>query len=142
MLRQISLRLIEEKEMKVAVPYENGEIFQHFGRSSAFKMYEIENGVIVNDAVIGTNGQGHGALAGFLKDNGADILICGGIGAGAKAAMAAAEITLYGGVSGSADDAVAALIAGTLKYNEDIVCDHKDGHGEGHHCEGEHCSHE
>lgn len=122
--------------MKVAVTYENGEIFQHFGHSEAFKLYEVEGNEVKASEVVNTNGSGHGALAGFLQERNVEVLICGGIGAGAQNALAQAGIKLYGGVSGSADDA--ALINGTLAYNPDVKCDH---HGEGHHGEDHHKEH-
>lgn len=123
--------------MRVAVTYENGQIFQHFGRTEQFKVYDVQDGKIVSSEVIGTNGNGHGALAGVLNELNAEVLICGGIGGGAQAALAAANIKLYGGVSGSADDAVAAFLAGELEYNPDVMCNHHDHHGEGHDC-GDH----
>ena len=122
--------------MRIAVTYDNGEIFQHFGRTENFKFYEIENGTIVSEQVLGANGAGHGALAGFLKEAGADVLICGGIGGGARDALSMAGITIYGGNSGSADMAVAAYLMGTLSQNTAPTCDHH-GHGEEHSC-GEH----
>lgn len=92
--------------MRIAVTYENGNIFPHFGRTEQFKLYDVADGHIIASRVVGTDGQGHGALAGLLRQLGADILICGGIGGGAQSALAAAGIRLYGGVSGSADAAV------------------------------------
>ena len=92
--------------MKIAVTYENGNVFQHFGHSEHFKIYDVTDGKIVGEQVVDTNGSGHGALAGFLKDNGVNVLICGGIGGGAKMALAEAGIELYGGVSGEADSVV------------------------------------
>ncbi len=121
--------------MKIAVTYENGEIFQHFGRTEEFKVYDVENGEIIGENVISTNGNGHGALAGLLNGLEADVLICGGIGAGAKNAIAQSGIKLYGGASGSADEAVKAFLAGNLDYESDVHCGHH-GHG-GHDC-GEH----
>lgn len=124
--------------MKIAVTYENGNIFQHFGHTEAFKIYDIEDGRIAASRVEDTNGSGHGALAGVLKEWKVDTLICGGIGAGAQIALAEAGIKLYGGASGSADAAVEALLAGNLVYNPDVQCSH---HGEHHHgggCGGEH----
>ena len=82
--------------MKIAVTYDNGQIFQHFGHSAQFKLYEVSGGMILNTAVVDTNGSGHGALAGFLKQNGVDTLICGGIGGGAQAALAQAGIRTEG----------------------------------------------
>ncbi len=121
--------------MKIAVTYENGEIFQHFGHTQQFKIYEIQNDQVVSAEVIDTNGSGHGALADFLREQDVQILICGGIGAGAQFALAEAGIRLFGGAFGSADEAVQALLAGNLLYNPDVRCDH---HGEDHH-EGGSC---
>lgn len=137
--------------MKVAVTYENGEVFQHFGHSEQFKVYQVEEGKIVSSEVVDTNGSGHGALAGFLMNHGVEALICGGIGGGARNALAEAGIELYPGVAGNADAAVEALVQGRLSYNPDTVCSHHHegeghdcGHGEGHSCghgEGHDCHH-
>lgn len=123
--------------MRIAVTYENGEIFQHFGHTEEFKVYDVQDGKVVASEVVNTNGQGHGALAGVLTALKADVLICGGIGGGAQMALAAAGIKLYGGVSGSADAAVEALLAGNLDYNPAVKCNHHGEHSEGHTC-GEH----
>ena len=122
--------------MKIAVTYESGLIFQHFGHTSQFKIYEIESDVVKSSQVIGADGFGHGALAGFLKDQGVNVLICGGIGGGAQMALQEAGIQLFGGVSGDADEAVEALLAGQLMYNPWVRCDHHD-HDHGHSC-GDH----
>jgi predicted Fe-Mo cluster-binding NifX family protein len=124
--------------MKVAVTYENGQIFQHFGHTEQFKVYEIENKEIISSEVINTSGSGHGALAGFLLSNNIDVLICGGIGGGAKMALAQAGIQLMGGVAGDADAAVEAYIAGKLVFNPNVMCNH---HGDHHHGEGHNCGH-
>lgn len=125
--------------MKIAVTYENGQIFQHFGHTEQFKVYDVQDGKIVNSEVLDTNGSGHGALAGFLADNGVETLICGGIGGGAQTALAEAGIKLYGGVSGDADKAVEALLGDELLYNPDVKCNHHDHeHGEGGHTCGSH----
>ena len=116
----------ETDQMRIAVTYENGEIFQHFGHTEQFKLYDIENSQVVRSQIVDTNGQGHGALAGFLTEAGADVLICGGIGGGAQSALATAGIKLYGGVSGAADEAVEAYLAGKLDYNPDVRCSHHE----------------
>lgn len=125
--------------MKIAVTYENGMVFQHFGHTEQFKIYEVEGKNVTGSKVVDTNGNGHGALAGFLTDLGVDTLICGGIGAGAQNALTSAGITFYGGVSGSADDAVRALLSGELSYNPNVQCNHHHEHGEGHSCGEHHC---
>ena len=128
--------------MKIAVTYENGLIFQHFGHTEQFKIYDIEDGKIISSEVIDTNGQGHGALAGVLGSAKVDVLICGGIGMGTQMALAEAGIKLYGGVQGDADEAAQALAEGRLEYDPDAKCDHH-GHEEGHECgHGNHgCGH-
>ena len=124
-----------EHIMRIAVTYENGEIFQHFGRTGQFKVYDAEDGTLLSSEVVDTNGSGHALHA--------DALICGGIGGGAQAALEQAGIRLYGGVSGSADEAVNALLAGTLSFDPAVHCDHHDHeHGDGPHACGDHgCGH-
>lgn len=125
--------------MKIAVTYENGQIFQHFGHTEQFKIYDADGGKILSEEIVSTNGSGHGALAGLLRTLNIDVLICGGIGGGAKAALADAGVRLYGGASGSCDAAVQALLAGNLDYNPDVKCSHHDHeHGESGHTCSEH----
>jgi len=123
-----------EITMKIAVTYENGMIFQHFGHTEQFKLYQVEDGKIAGSEVVNTNGNGHGALAGFLKEHGVDVLICGGIGGGARNALAEAGIQLYPGAAGEADVQVESLLAGSLSYDPETVCNHHHDHGEGHDC--------
>ncbi len=120
--------------MKIAVTYESGFVFQHFGHTSQFKLFEVQNGVVVNTEVVDTDGFGHGALAGFLKDLNVDVLICGGIGGGAQMALSNAGIQLFGGVRGDADDAVEAFLSDNLQYNPCVRCEH---HSHDHSC-GDH----
>lgn len=122
--------------MRIAVTYENGEVFQHFGHSEHFKIYTEDNGKIIASEVIDTNGSGHSALAGLLSALGINALICGGIGGGAQMALAGAGIAVYGGVSGNADKAAEDFVSGKLIYNPEAKCDHHD-HGAEHTC-GEH----
>ena len=124
--------------MKIAVTYDNGNVFGHFGHTEEFKIYDVEDGKVVGSEVVPTNGSGHGALAGFLKEKGVDTLICGGIGPGAVTALGMAGIRVYGGITGLADFAVEALIRGILAYNPEPNCDH---HEEGGACGGEGCCH-
>ena len=119
--------------MRIAVPYENGNIFQHFGRSEAFKFYDVDGGAVTAAAVVSTNGSGHGALAGVLSALQADALICGGIGGGAQVALAQAGIQVYPGIQGDADQAAQAFAKGELKQNTQATCNHHH-EGEHHHC--------
>ena len=133
--------------MRIAVTYENGEVFQHFGHTGQFKIYDITEGKVVREQVADTSGNGHGALAGLLSEWKVDVLICGGIGGGAKEALSECGIQFYGGVSGKADEAVRDFLAGNLAYDPDTHCAHhaQEGHGhEGcgedkHGCSGSEC---
>ena len=120
--------------MKIAVTYENGEVFQHFGHTETFKVYEVEDGKVVSSQIVGSDGSGHEALAVLLADKAIDVLICGGIGGGAVAALTEQGIELCAGASGSADEAVEAYLRGEL-INTGVNCDHHD-HEEGHACHG------
>ena len=121
--------------MKIAVTYDNGNIFQHFGKTEFFKVYEVKDGKVVSSEVIGSNGVGHGALAGLLADRAVDVLICGGIGGGAQAALEEAGVELCAGAEGDADRAVEAYLKGEL-VSSGANCDHHH-HEEGHSC-GDH----
>lgn len=131
--------------MRLAIPYDNGQVFQHFGRSEQFKIYDIQDGKVLNEQVVGTGGTGHGALAGLLANGGVDTLICGGIGGGAINALAQAGITVYAGAQGSCNACVEALIAGTLAQNGEATCgchghdhEHAQEHGNSCSCHGHH----
>ncbi len=123
--------------MRIAVTYENGQVFQHFGHCESFKLYETADGKVVSEEVVSAVGSGHGALAGFLTGQKADVLICGGIGGGARMALADMGIEFYPGVQGDADAAVQAFLKGELSYDPDTVCSHH--HGEGHDCGSHSC---
>ena len=136
--------------MKIAVTYDNGNIFQHFGRTESFKVYKVENNQVISSEVIGSNGVGHGALAGLLAEQKVDVLICGGIGGGAQAALAEAGVELCSGAEGDTDQAVEAYLKGELvstgancahHHGEGHSCgDHEEGHSCGDHEEGHACS--
>ena len=119
--------------MKIAVTYENGQVFQHFGHTEQFKVYNVEDGKIISSEIVDTNGQGHGALAEFLFGGGVNVLICGGIGGGARNALAEAGIELYPGATGDADAQVESFLKGQLAYDPNTMCNHHH-EGEEHNC--------
>ena len=118
---------------RIAVTYDNGQVFQHFGRTEAFKVYEVEDDKVINSEIVESNGVGHGALAGLLADNTIDVLICGGIGGGAMVALEERSIEVCAGAQGDTDEVVEAYLKGELE-TAGVTCDH---HGEGHSC-GDH----
>lgn len=137
--------------MKIAVTYENGQVFQHFGRTECFKLYEVEEGKIVSSELIDPQGAGHGALARILAEHQVNVLICGGIGGGAQSALAEAGIMVCAGAEGDTDAAVTAYLNGELA-DAGVTCHHHGkeehscenggcgeqwcGHAEGHSCGG------
>ncbi len=126
--------------MKIAVTYDNGNIFQHFGKTEFFKVYEVENNQVVSSEVISSNGAGHGALAELLSNQSVDVLICGGIGGGAQAALEDAGVALCSGIQGDVDQAVEAYLKGELE-SAGVNCDHhhEEGHSCGSHEDGHSC---
>ena len=133
--------------MKLAIPYENGQVFPHFGKTQQFKIYDIADGKVGASLVVPVMGGGHGALAGFLRMLGISVVLVGGIGPGALDALARYDITPIPGVSGDADKAAADFVAGKLSPDTAALCQHHHegnpfgcGHhtcGEGHDCGGE-----
>ena len=124
------------KDMIIAITSENGEVFQHFGHTPEFTIYETKGEELLGPRVISTNGKGHGALAGLLDALGAEVLICGGIGGGAQMALDEIGVKVVGGASGKVADVVAAFLKGELEVDPDFQCHHHD-HDAGHKC-GEH----
>ena len=120
--------------MKIAETYDNGNVFQHFGKTENFKVYEVEAEKVVSSEIIASNGTGHGALAGLLAEAGIHVLICGGIGEGAQEALDEAGIEVVSGAEGNTDEAVEAYLKGEL-ISTGVNCDHHD-HEEEHSCGG------
>ena len=124
---------------KLAVTYENGQVFQHFGRTEAFKVYEVKNNEIINSEILESNGAGHGALADLLADQHIDVLICGGIGGGAMTALENCGIEVCAGTQGETDAVVEAYLKGELE-SAGVTCNHHgEGNSCGHHEEGHSC---
>ena len=127
--------------MKLAVTYEDGRVFQHFGKTKEFKIYDIVDGKVGFSMVISAGGNGHASLAGFLRMLGISVVLCGGIGPGAVQALQSLDITPIAGVTGDADQAAEDFVAGKLAENTEALCSHHHsggfGQGCGHHtCEG------
>lgn len=127
---------------RVAVTYENGQVFQHFGHTEQFQIFTVEDGKILSDEIVSTNGSGHSLLADFLVVQGVTVLICGGIGGGAKMALAQKNISVFGGVTGETRKVVEDYLAGTLLFNANAECadhhhhDHENCGEHDHHCGG------
>lgn len=113
--------------MKLAVSYENGQIFQHFGKTETFKVYDIEDNKVISSEIMSVEGKGHEALAEFLVENDIDTLICGGLGEEAIYALQVGGIEVFAGVEGDADEAVNAFLSGELAANSMTCQCEEDG---------------
>ena len=128
--------------MKIAVPYSDGLVFQHFGKSEQFKIYDTIDDEIISSEIVDTSGSGHSALADFLKEKGAGVLICGGIGVGAVTALQNAGIQILGGAEGEADKCVEEFLGGRLHFGASgcascsSSCGHHHGDGDEEECDG------
>lgn len=132
------------QDMKIAVTTdETGKVFQHFGHTPEFAVFEVTDGNIVGETRVATNGTGHGALAGFLAELGVERVFCGGIGGGAQLALAEKGIQVHGGASGDVRQVIERWLQGTLLLNPNFQCHHHDGeqqHACGSHgCHGGSC---
>ena len=114
--------------MKIAVAYKNGDVFQHFGKTEFFKIYEVTDNKIINSYVIDNNNITHCALIDYLKELNIDALICGGLGYGAVSKIKALNIKLYAGVSGSSDKAVEDLLNNRLDFDNSHTCEEENLH--------------
>ncbi len=120
---------------KVAITYENGEIFGHFGKCPSFLIADTDGKTVLSKNIVPTNGSGHSALFSFLAELGVHTVICGGIGQGARDALENGKIEVIAGQSGSAEAALMFYLNGDLKDNPAGKCNHH--HTDGHAC-GEH----
>ncbi len=131
--------------MKIAVTCENNNVFQHFGHTPGFAVFEADDNTIISETFLDSGSSGHGALAALLKESAVDVLICGGIGGGAINALGQAGIKVIGGASGDVRAVAEAFVKGTLSVRNDFHCNHHHHHTEGHDCGshscGGNCSH-
>jgi predicted Fe-Mo cluster-binding NifX family protein len=126
--------------MKIAVPTENEEVFQHFGQSRMFTVYETENGKVTTKELLDSSRSGHSALAGLLNLSAVNVVICGGIGGGARDMLKARGIQVVAGIEGRTDDAVKAYLNGELTDAGSTCNHHEHEHGQDHACScHEHC---
>ena len=124
--------------MKIAVTCENDSVFQHFGHTPGFAIFETDDQTILSSSYLSAGESGHGALAACLAAAEVNVLICGGIGAGAINALAQAEIKVIGGASGNVREAVQAYLNGSLKVRPNFHCNHHH-HAPGHTCSDHGC---
>lgn len=121
----VNLMLINERSLMnatIAIPVENDNIFEHFGKATKFKIYTIENDKVVDNVVAETEGGGHEAVGLWLVMRGVNAVICGRIGPGSLGALAAAGIPALMGIEGNADEAIEKFLAGKLTASDEPNC--------------------
>ena len=119
--------------MKVAICFDKGRVFQHFGRTKEFKIYEIKDNKVTDFYYVEVNGEGCSTLVPVLKANHINVLICGGLGEGAFNHLTEAGIIVVSGVEGEVDEVIGEFNEGTLKYSETPNCHHHDHDENCHH---------
>lgn len=125
--------------MKIAITCENDTVFQHFGHTPEFAVFETVPGKVVSEKRLATGESGHGALATLLAEEKVELLICGGIGGGAVNALANAGIEVVGGAQGNVREVAEAFVNGSLQVRSDFHCSHHHDHGAGHDCGSHKC---
>lgn len=124
--------------MRYAITYENKQVFQHFGKCPSFLIVDMQDGKILNQEILSSNGAGHGALCARLVEAQVDTLVCGGIGQGARDTLQAANIQLISGAKGHTDIILNKLSKQTLFDDPSGRCDHHH-EGEEHDCGSHDC---
>ncbi len=114
-----------EQNMKIAVASENQKIAEHFGHCRNFNIFQIENDKIVSSTSVDNPGHKPGFLPNFLHEQGVNVIIAGGMGAGAIEIFQEKGIEIIIGASGDATEAVNAYLEGTLKSTGSVCQDHK-----------------
>lgn len=110
--------------MKIAVPTEGEEVFQHFGNTKLFTVFEIEGDRIIKKSMLAAREDGHEALAALLDSNKIDTLICGGIGGGAKNTLRILGIEIMPGVTGKIKEVIVRYLSGERIGDPNFVCNH------------------
>ena len=121
--------------MRIAVTFLAGQVFGHFGKSKEFAIFDIEDNKVAANHILPVTGEGHGALASLLKAHNVDLVICGGIGEGARDALTNSGIQYIAGVQGNVRHAVEEYLTGTLEDNPVKYCGH---HHDDHNCGEDH----
>jgi predicted Fe-Mo cluster-binding NifX family protein/predicted DNA-binding protein (UPF0251 family) len=117
--------------MKVAVPYLQGNVNAHFGSTQAFMVAETADGKVEKAVVYEVQGMqhNHNGIAGFLKEQGVEVILAGGMGAPMQQALKMQGFELYCGVQGPALEAVEAFLRGEIEQSES-TCGHHHGEHE------------
>ncbi|WP_334308253.1 NifB/NifX family molybdenum-iron cluster-binding protein [Anaerocolumna sp.] len=116
---------------------ENHNVFQHFGKTQAFTIYELEGKDLKSKNTLSSNGAGHSELVTLLSENNIDVVICGGVGLHAMEGLMEAGMLVIPGAQGDVDVVTASYLDGSLQASEGPTCDHHDHENENHVCHHE-----
>lgn len=109
----------KNERVKIAVTStESGNVHEHFGRCETFTIYELEGDNLIHREVLKNTGSGHEEVANFIKELGANVVICGGIGAPAMNLLMEAGILVIPGMQGDVDIATASYLDGAIYAEE------------------------
>ena len=101
--------------MKIAMPYQDGVLLEHFGRAKEFIIYNVSDLDPVTSEVIAPEDLSHAAVARALKEHGVDVVLCGSIGEHARQAVEGEHMLVFSGITGAADDVLERFLQGNLE---------------------------
>ena len=124
--------------MRIAVASENEMVTGHFGHCSNFNIFDADNGKIVKSSSVANPGHKPGFLPNYLNGLGVNVIISGGMGAGAINIFNEKDIEVITGASGNAKAAAEAYLEGKLKSTGSVCHEHQhrgecSDHGHQHH---------
>lgn len=118
--------------MKIAIAKTGNEAAEHFGHCDSFMIYEVEDGNILKETSLANPGHEPGVLPVFLKEQGVNVVIAGGMGSRAMQLFAANNIQTITGLSGTVKDVLTSYLNNTLvgtnescKHHDENECEHQ-----------------
>ncbi|HBK84820.1 MAG TPA: dinitrogenase iron-molybdenum cofactor [Firmicutes bacterium] len=111
--------------MKIAIPADNGQVAAHFGHCAQFVLAEVADGHVVEMLTIDNPGHRPGFLPRFLAEQGATVLIAGGIGSSAVQIFNELGIEVFMGAQGKVEEAVEQYLKGELRSSGSACPEHQ-----------------
>ena len=111
--------------IRIAVSYKDGEIFEHFGHSEFFAIYEFDEHDLERSTkrLVDTSAMhGHKDMADLMKREKIDAVICGQMGDEARSLLLSYGIIPVPGYCGDADTAAELLVTGQLPASDGGGC--------------------
>jgi len=112
--------------VKIAIPLANGRLALHFGHCSQFALIEVDEATREHRETTVLDAPPHepGVLPQWLHEQGAQVIIAGGMGQRAQQIFAEKGIRVIYGVASDTPESIAkAFLQGTITSGQNL-CDH------------------